>query len=331
MQHLRGKTAFVTGGASGIGLGIVKVLANEGMNVVFTWLRKDQLDEAMAYFAERPHQQVYPIQLDVTDREAYARAADEVQRVFAVPNLLVNNAGVGLRGSMERATYDDWDWVLGVNLGGVVNGIVTFLPRMLATGQEGQIVNVSSMSGIAAIGQVGVYTTSKFAIMGLTEALRTDLANTPIGVSVYCPGTVKSSIAEAFKLRPAKFSRSGFSPPQIVPGAPPHPMMQHAMDPLDAAQHVLRGIRNNELFIMSHAEYRDVMSARHHALMGALPEGTPDAARVESSRSILSNRIYFEAALSREAAEGLASTREVEVLSPHPESGFESARRGVKP
>ncbi len=330
MKHLRGKTAFVTGGASGIGLGIVKTLANEGMNVVFTWLRQDQLDEAMAYFAERPHQQVYPIKLDVTDREAFARAADEVQRVFGVPHVLVNNAGVGLRGSMERATFDDWDWVLGVNLGGVVNGIVTFLPRMLEADQEGHIVNVSSMSGLAALGQVGVYTTSKFAIIGLTEALRTDLANTQIGVSVYCPGTVKSSIAEAFKLRPAKFARSGFTPPQIVPGAPPPPMMQHAMEAVDAAQYVLKGIRNNELYIMSHAEYRDVMSARHHALMASLPEETPDAARVESSRSILSNRIYFETALASHA-EDLASTREVEVLSLHPESGSESARRGVKP
>jgi NAD(P)-dependent dehydrogenase (short-subunit alcohol dehydrogenase family) len=323
MKHLRGKTAFVTGGASGIGLGIVKALANEGMNVAFTWLRQDQLDDAMAWFAQRPHQQVYPLELDVTDREAYARAADEVQRVFSVPHVLVNNAGVGLRGSMERATYDDWDWVLGVNLGGVVNGIVTFLPRMLATGQEGHIVNVSSMGGVAALGQVGVYTTSKFAIVGLTEALRSDLADTPIGVSVYCPGTVKSSIHEAFKLRPAKFARSGFSPPQVVPGAPPPPMMQHAMEATDAARYVLDGIRNNQLFILSHPEYRDVMSARHNALLAALPEEPQDAARVESSRSILSNRIYFESAL--------APDEDLEVISRHPESGFQSARRGVKP
>ena len=327
MKQLRGKTAFVTGGASGIGLGIAKVLAGEGMNVVLTWLRQDQLDEALAYFAARPHQQVYPLELDVTDREAYARAADEVQRVFGVPHVLVNNAGVGLRGSMERATYDDWDWVLGVNLGGVVNGIVTFLPRMLASGQEGHIVNVSSMSGIAAIGQVGVYTTSKFALMGLTEALRTDLANTPIGVSVYCPGTVKSSIAEAFKVRPERFARSGFTPPQIVPGAPPPPMMQHAMEPVDAARYVLKGILNNQLFIMSHPEYRGVMSARHAALMAALPEEEADEARVESSRSILSNRIYFETALPPELA--VASEPDAEVSSPHPESGFEPAKRGV--
>ena len=330
MKELRGKTAFVTGGASGIGLGIVKALANEGMNVAFTWLRQDQLDDAMAWFAERPHQQVYPLELDVTDREAYASAADEVQRVFSVPHVLVNNAGVGLRGSMERATYDDWDWVLGVNLGGVVNGIVTFLPRMLASGQEGHIVNVSSMSGVAALGQVGVYTTSKFAIMGLTEALRSDLADTPIGVSVYCPGTVKSSIGEAFKLRPAKFARSGFSPPQVVPGAPPPPMMQHAMEATDAARYVLEGIRNNQLFILSHPEYRDVMSARHNALLAALPQEPQDEARVESSRSILSNRIYFEPRHEPEA-EDLASTREAELRSPHPESGFQSARRGVKP
>jgi NAD(P)-dependent dehydrogenase (short-subunit alcohol dehydrogenase family) len=294
MKELRGKTAFVTGGSSGIGLGIVKVLADEGMKVVFTWRRQDHLDQALAYFATRAHQQVYPINLDVTDREAFARAADETERVFGPVQVLVNNAGIGLRGPIDRATYDDWDWVLGVNLGGVINSIVTFLPRMLASGHEGHIVNVSSMGGVAAIGQVGLYTTSKFALMGLTEALRTDLVDRNIGVSVYCPGTVKSNIGESARSRPQRYAKSGFEVREAPPGTPPPPMMQHAMDAVEAGRYVLRGIHHNDLFILSHPEYRDVMSARHAALMAALPDEPIDELRAESSRPILSNRIYLE-------------------------------------
>lgn len=295
MKELRGKTAFITGACSGIGLGIARVLAEEGMKVVITYIRDDQYKEAMTYFATRAYQQVYGIRLDVTDREGFARAADEAERVFGPVAVLVNSAGVGLRGRMEQATYDDWDWVLGVNLGGVVNSIVTFLPRMLASGQEGHIVNVSSMSGIAALGQVGVYTTSKFALVGLTEALRTDLVDRNIGVSVYCPGTVKSNIAESWKTRPACYANSGYPQPLNQPGAAAGAMMQHAMDPVEAGRHVLRGILNNDLFIFSHPEYRDVIAARHAALMAALPDETADELRVESSRPILFNRIYLQA------------------------------------
>ncbi|HEY8507106.1 MAG TPA: SDR family NAD(P)-dependent oxidoreductase [Steroidobacteraceae bacterium] len=295
MKELRGKTAFITGGCSGIGLGIAKVLAEEGMKVVITYIRDDQYEEAMAYFARRAFQQVYGIRLDVTDREGFARTADEAERVFGPVAVLVNSAGVGLRGRMEQATYDDWDWVLGVNLGGVVNSIVTFLPRMLASGQEAHIVNVSSMGGIAALGQVGLYTTSKFALMGLTEALRTDMADRNIGVSVYCPGTVKSNIAESWKTRPARYARSGYPQSLTQTGAAAGAMMQHAMDPVEAGRHVLRGILNNDLFIFSHPEYRDVIAARHAALMAALPNEPADELRVESSRPILFNRIYLEA------------------------------------
>src|SRR5690606_34246477 len=279
--------------------------AREGMKIVFTYRREDHLAEAMAYFATQPQQEVYPIKLDVTDREGFARAADETERVYGVPQLLINNAGVGLRGSMEKATYDDWDWGLGVNLGGTINSLVTFLPRMLATGREGHVVNVSSTGGVAAIGQVGVYTTSKFALMGLTEALRTDMADKNIGVSVYCPGTVKSNIGESAKNRPAKYARSGFEVRLPPPGAPLPPMMQHAMDPIKAGEYVLRGILNNDLFIFSHPEYRDVMAARHAALMAALPDEPPDELRVESRRPILSSPIYLEALAKRQGSQTL--------------------------
>lgn len=296
MKNLKGKAAFVTGGSSGIGLGIVKVLADEGMKVAFTWRRQDHLDEAMAYFKSRPAQTVYPIKLDVTDRAGFTRAADEVERKLGPVQVLVNNAGVGILGLMEGATYSDWDWIIGVNIGGVINGIVTFLPRMLASGLEGHIVNVSSMGGVAALGSAGLYATSKFAILGLSEGLRTDMIGRNIGVSVYCPGPVKSNIGESGKGRPQHLADTGYQMPPIPKDAPPHPMMIHGMEAVEAGRYVLDGIRNNKLFILSHPEFREVIASRNAALLAAIPDEPINEARAESVRWLLSNKIYSEGA-----------------------------------
>ncbi|HTW39004.1 MAG TPA: SDR family NAD(P)-dependent oxidoreductase [Steroidobacteraceae bacterium] len=296
MKNLGGKVAFVTGGSSGIGLGIVKVLAAEGMSVAFTYRRRAHLEEAMAYFRENPQLKVHPLELDVVDRAAFARAAEETERRLGPVQVLVSNAGVGVHGLIEHATYEDWDWVLGVNLGGVVNALVTFLPRMIASGLEGHVVNVSSMGGIAALGSVGVYAASKFAVVGLTEALRTDMIGRNIGVSVYCPGPVKSHIAESGQGRPEHLARTGYSSPQLEKGAPPPAMMLHAMDAVVAGQHVVRGIRANALYILSHPEFRDVLAARNACLLAAVPNEPIDEARAESIRWILSNPIYDQGA-----------------------------------
>jgi NAD(P)-dependent dehydrogenase (short-subunit alcohol dehydrogenase family) len=295
MKEIKGKVAFVTGGSSGIGLGIVKVLAAEGMKVAFTWRSRAHLDEVMTYFRGKPDQIVHPIQLDVTDRPGFVQAADEAERALGPVQVLVNNAGIGVLGLIEQASYDDWDWVLSVNLGGVVNGIVTFLPRMLASGLEGHIVNVSSIGGIASLGSAGLYATAKFAVVGLSESLRTDMIGRKIGVSVYCPGIVRSNIGECEKARPEQFSNSGYRPPE--PGSPPPPdIMAHAMDAEEAGRFVLNGIRENKLFILSHPEFRDVIAARNAALLAAVPDTPIDPARAESVRWILSNAIYSEGA-----------------------------------
>ena len=292
MRDLAGRVAFVTGGSSGIGLGIVKLLAKEGMKVAFTYRRRDHLEQALDFFRAHRGQRVHPIKLDVVDRAGFAGAAAETERELGPVQLLVNNAGVAVHGLMERATYADWDWVLGVNLGGVVNAIVTFLPRMLATGLEGHIVNVSSMGGVAALGSVGLYTTSKFAVVGLTESLRTDLIGRNIGVSVYCPGPVKSNIAESGQGRPAALADSGYAGAELAQGAPPPEMILHAMEAVEAARYVLEGIRANRLFIFSHPEVREVLAARHQALLAAVPDEPLNQARADSIRWILSNPIY---------------------------------------
>jgi NAD(P)-dependent dehydrogenase (short-subunit alcohol dehydrogenase family) len=296
MKDLRNKVVFVTGGSSGIGQGIVKVLAEDGAKVAFSYRRQEHLDQTMAYFRDKPEQSVHPIRLDVTDRPGWSRAKSEIGRIFGPLDVLINNAGVGIQGLMEQATFGDWDWIMSVNLGGVINSLVTFLPGMIASGREGHIVNVASMGGIAALGTAGLYTTAKYAVVGLSESLRTDMIGRGIGVSVYCPGTVKSNIGGADPLRRERFTDSGYPPPpeRQEPGA--DSFMDVAMDAVDAGRHVVRGIKDNQLFIISHPEFRDVLRARHEKIEASICDEKIDAARAESVRFILSNAIYGEGA-----------------------------------
>ncbi len=240
-----------------------------------------------------PEQRVHAIALDVTDRSGFKAAADEAQRVLGGPvQVLINNAGVGMLGPIEHATYADWDWVMSVNVGGVINGLQTFLPRMLAAGLPGHIVNVSSIGGIAALGSAGLYATSKFAVVGLTEALRTDMVGRPIGVSVYCPGLVKSNIGDSARSRPAQLAESGYAAPGKEQDAPPPQFMLHAMDAVTAAGYVLEGIRHNRLYIISHPEFRDVLKAKSELLLGSIPDEPVNQARADSARWLLSNPVY---------------------------------------
>jgi NADP-dependent 3-hydroxy acid dehydrogenase YdfG len=292
MKQLKDKVAFVTGGSSGIGQGIVKVLAEEGMKVAFSYRRQDHLEQTMAYFRDKPRQSVHPIKVDVTDRAGLSAAKLEIERVYGPVRVLINNAGVGIHGPMELATFGDWDWIMSVNVGGVVNALVTFLPGMIASGQEAHIVNVASMGGIAALGAVGLYTTTKYAVVGLSESLRTDMMGRNIGVSVYCPGTVKSNIGEG-GTRPEQFQDSGYAPGEPRKEGETS-FMDVAMDAVEAGGHVLRGIKNNQLFIISHPEYRDVLRARHAKIEASIAGDPIDPVRAESVRFILSNPIYSE-------------------------------------
>jgi NADP-dependent 3-hydroxy acid dehydrogenase YdfG len=291
MKNLKGKVAFVTGGSSGIGLGIVKVLAAEGMKVAFSYRRQDHLDETMAYFRDRPDQQVHPVKVDVTDRPGLAAAKLEIEGALGPVQVLVNNAGVGIQGPIEQASFSDWDWIMSVNVGGVVNGVVTFLPGMIASGKEAHIVNVSSMGGIAALGSAGLYTTTKFAVVGLSEALRTDLIGRNVGVSVYCPGTVKSNIGEGGKMRHEQYKDTGYTP-RAAPAPEEVHFMNLAMDAVEAGGHVLRGIQENQLFIISHPEFRDVLRTRHAKIEASISREPINEERAESVRFILSNEIY---------------------------------------
>lgn len=278
MKDVEGKTAFITGGASGVGLGMAKVFARAGMNVVIADIREDHLDAAMAQFGETNFR-VHPIRLDVTDRAAFASAADEAESRFGPVHLICNNAGINMFAPMDECTYDDWDWILGVNLGGVVNGVQTFVPRMKAHGEGGHIVNTASMASFITGPGAGIYTASKFAVRGLTESLRWSLAPYNIGVSVLCPGLVNSAIHESDKIRPAALSKStGPVDPDFMKRlAEIHKV---GMDPVEVGEKVLAGIRRNDLHIFPHPEFKDELREIFDEILAALPEGAIDPGRL---------------------------------------------------
>jgi NAD(P)-dependent dehydrogenase (short-subunit alcohol dehydrogenase family) len=285
MKDVAGRTVFITGGVSGVGLGIAKVFASAGMKTVITYRRQDHLDQAMAWFNARPNVAVHPIRVDVTDREGMVRAADEAERVFGKVHVLCNNAGVNVFGPMDEATYEDWEWVMGVNFWGVVNGINTFIPRMKAHGEGGHIINVASMASFISGPQAGLYTTSKYALRGLTECLRDNLAPYDIGVSLMCPGLTKSNIHESPLGRPSHLAKSGF---QVTPAAMKQIGDIHAlgMDPEEVGLKTLRGMLRNDLYIFSHPEGRDEVREICDDIIAAFPDepAPPERLAVEEMR-----------------------------------------------
>jgi NADP-dependent 3-hydroxy acid dehydrogenase YdfG len=274
VQDIAGKVAFITGGASGVGLGQAKVFSGAGAKIVMADIRQDHLDQALAWFRSR-NAPVHAIRLDITDRAAYARAADEAERVFGPVQLLFNTAGVSIFGPLEKSTYADYDWMMGVNFGGVVNGIQTFVPRMIAHGQGGHLVNTASMGAFIAGGPAGIYCASKFAVRGLSEALRTELAKYDIGVSVLCPANVSTNIAESVMTRPPQYQDSGYRVDADVIESL-KTLYAAGMDPVELAEHVLAAVRRNQLYVIPYPEVRARLRAHFDAVLEALPPENSD-------------------------------------------------------
>jgi NAD(P)-dependent dehydrogenase (short-subunit alcohol dehydrogenase family) len=278
MKDLAGRTAFITGGASGVGLGMAKVFTAAGMQVVIADIRQDHLDQAMAHFADTNFR-VHAVRLDVADRAAFARAADEAERVFGPIHVVCNNAGINMFAPMDECSFDDWDWIMGTNLGGVINGIQTFIPRLKAHREGGHIVNTASMAAFITGPGAGIYTASKFAVRGLTESLRWNLAPLNIGVSVLCPGLVNSAIYESDKIRPEALSHHVGPVDQAFMSrlADIHKV---GMDPVEVGEKVLAGIRRNDLYIFPHPEFKDELREIFDEILVALPEEPVDPKRL---------------------------------------------------
>ncbi|MGH8219680.1 MAG: SDR family NAD(P)-dependent oxidoreductase [Steroidobacteraceae bacterium] len=281
MKDVAGRVAFITGGASGLGFGMAQAFVKAGMKVVIADLRQDHLDQAIEHFARAGKRRtVHPLRVDVSDRQAMAQAADEAERVFGEVHVLCNNAGINLFNDIAAATYEDWDWILSVNLGGVVNGVHTFIPRLRKHGEGGHIVNTASMAAFIAGPNAGIYTCSKFAVRGLSEALRYSLAPHDINVSVVCPGLVDSRIYESDKLRPANLAASsGVTDGEFMTRlAELH--RRAGMPPLEAGERVLRGILRNDFYIFTHPEFKEELRELFDEALAALPEETPPAERL---------------------------------------------------
>jgi len=280
MKDFAGKVAFITGGASGLGLGLAKVFSEAGCKVVIADIRQDHLDEAMAYFRGK-NAAVHAIRLDITDREAYARAADEVEKVFGEPPQLVfNNAGVNTFGPTEKSTYEDWDWLMGVLLGGVINGMQTFVPRMIAAGKGGYIVNTSSLGGFRGSDGAAIYCAAKAAVNNLSESYQLSLKKYGIGVSVCCPANIKSNIAEATYTRPERLAKTGY----VVNEESIDSLRRiHAagMEPVELAGHIKKGIEDEQLYIIPYPESKEGLEKHFKEILDSvLPmEADPEGVR----------------------------------------------------
>jgi NAD(P)-dependent dehydrogenase (short-subunit alcohol dehydrogenase family) len=259
MKHFAGRVAFVTGGASGIGYGLVRNFLQERMKVVVVDWNADHIEEVRAELGDRDD--VRFVRADVGDREQVRSAAAEAVRAFGKIHVLCNNAGVSGGGDAEDPNFEAWDKALRVNFGGVVNGVKIITPYILAHGEGGHIVNTSSMAGIVPLPLpgLGAYMTSKFAVRGYTESLRLSLAPHGIGVSCLCPGGVRSRIME---IRDA----ANASQRQLV-----ETLLTQSMDPMELGAMVVEAIRANAPYILSHSEFLDEVRELHAALEAAFP------------------------------------------------------------
>jgi NAD(P)-dependent dehydrogenase (short-subunit alcohol dehydrogenase family) len=291
ITDVKGKVAYITGGSSGIGLGLARVFHEAGMKVVIGYLGDKHIKEALTKFPENDPR-LHAIRHDVMERDSWERTADEIEKKFGPVHILVNNAGAGMQAPASTGTYKDWEWGLGVNLWGPIYGVHTYVPRMLAGKQGSQIVTTTSTSGILPGSGAGIYTVAKIAAVGLMEELRHELRNTNIGTSAFIPGLTATNIGESESYRPAALKNDG--PPALAPGAQPRPAGSGAprpprpappaglspafvrpQDPMVVARFVLDGILNNDLYIVLQPEYRAGVEARCNALLESMVSFKP--------------------------------------------------------
>src|SRR5580658_337458 len=269
-MDIDGKTAFITGGARGIGLGIARAFARAGAKLALADIDQASLASAKSELSDLTSVETFV--LDVRDRSAYARVADETESRLGSVSILCNNAGVAGSQHVTRLTYEYWDWVIGINLTGVINGVQTFLPRMLKRGSGGHIVNTASGAGLAATSAGVLYTTSKFAVVGLSESLRLELAPFKIGVSVLCPGPVNTEIiSNTNDTRPS--SSATVEETKILEAAltQAKAFLAAGADPDEVGEMVLAAVKADRLYIHTDRIVAGLIEARAKALLDAIP------------------------------------------------------------
>jgi NAD(P)-dependent dehydrogenase (short-subunit alcohol dehydrogenase family) len=274
MKDLSGRTAFITGGASGIGYAMAESFAGAGMKLALADKDADLLDQAVAELA-RSGAEVIGLKLDVTDRAAMLAAAAAVQAAFGAVHVLCNNAGIGAAALLEDTTPAEWDASIGINLTAIYNGLHAFLPGIRRHGQGGHIVNTASMSGLVPTPGMAAYTATKFAVVGLTETLHQELRPHGIGVTLLCPGFVKTRLMETSR-REVGAAEAPPEPARAEIAARIAGAVRGGIAASAVGAMVLRAIQEDQLYCLTTAKYRDLIAGRLHALLAAL-EAAPVA------------------------------------------------------
>ncbi len=266
MDTLEGKVAVVTGGASGIGRALCLAFARDGAHVVVADLDEAGMMETAAAVAHAGRKAI-AVKTDVSRLGDVQALADRAWRELGRVHVLCNNAGVALWGGLERATHRDWEWAMGVNLWGVIHGIEAFVPRMIAQQEPGHIVNTASMAGLIASQGLGVYNTTKYAVVGLSETLQKDLRGYGIGVSVLCPMGVKTAIRQSARNRPAALVN-----PEGQAAGGEVDLIGRSLEPEHVAERVLRAICDDRLYVITHEEGLVPLRRRFERMARAIEE-----------------------------------------------------------
>jgi NAD(P)-dependent dehydrogenase (short-subunit alcohol dehydrogenase family) len=261
MEDLQGKVAVITGGASGIGRAVADQAVAAGMRVVLADIEQDPLQQAVADLTEAGAEAI-GVLTDVADRASVEALRDRALERFGAVHLVHNNAGIGLGGPIWEVTEEDWRWILGVNLWGVIHGVATFTPLLLEQG-EGHIVNTASIAGLIVAPFLGPYNATKQAVVAISETLYKDLQTvaSPVGVSVLCPGFVQTRIAESDRNRP------NWAPDRDTMGAAEvQGVVQNLVDggiaPEIVADRVMDAVRTNTFYILTHPELDIAITTR---------------------------------------------------------------------
>jgi NAD(P)-dependent dehydrogenase (short-subunit alcohol dehydrogenase family) len=272
MREFAGKTAFVTGGASGIGLALGRAFAEAGMKVMLADIESDVLATAvksLGHFGPN----LRGIICDVADPSSVERAANASYEAFGHVHVVCNNAGVAAGGGIDTISLDNWRWVLDVNLMGVLHGIRSFLPHIRGHGEGGHIVNTASMAGMHGGLGFSPYAASKFAVVAMSEGLAMQLKPLGIGVSVLCPSYVRTAIGASGRNRPQRYG----STPALDPTSPAAAIvaeiarrLQAGLDPAAVAGRVLDAIRNDEFYVFTHPNMREEVDERFAAIQAAM-------------------------------------------------------------
>jgi NAD(P)-dependent dehydrogenase (short-subunit alcohol dehydrogenase family) len=266
MDDLQGKVAVVTGGASGIGKAMAARFAAAGMSVVIA----DIEEPALAATADELR--VVGVRTDVSDAASVQALADATVERFGTAHVICNNAGVGGGGRIRDLSLDDWRWVIDVNLWGVIHGIHSFLPLLLANDDGGHIVNTASLAGLGVAPSLGPYCATKFGVVAISETLAAELAgeDAKVHVSVLCPGFVRTNIFTSGRNRPAHLGKQAKAP--VIPGDIRSEIDPLFIEPAQVADDVLDAVVHDKFWIFTHPEMLDNVATRHDQIMEAAAE-----------------------------------------------------------